>query len=566
MTKVTICILFLSIIPHSIFAKVPQRNPYLADVPNNQGHWNDAATDSTELAVPRGHFQMTDNGYEIVPSDALGIPAYTAIIDDTQVHWYFAGYSMRKLIFQNGTFKQIDRVDLPVPFKNYRSMAREERLEQATSIQSYLEKADEKGLAEFLKSSPNRLASAVEDQVGIGVLYSLFTKDYALIGSNAHGLIRFDQDDPNDPFSKLRPPLRVTLPDHLFDNEKVKRNTIFPADVVFGLSMTFNGYLVVNTLGGTILTLDRENFEIIDVYRSSDKGELYTNSFATSHELDGGAIYVASNKAMYRLVVNAQGKISDKEDDGAWRAEYDPGVHLPAGKIADGTGATPTLMGFSDQEDKLVVITDGAKQMRLVAFWRDQIPVDWKQRPGTLSRRIADQVKVNTGSISTIIQSEQSVATYKDYAFIVSGVQTERQKSYEVRGSFNRGLLIGVTRNPPPGTSMYQWNHKTHNWKHLWARSDIGTLATVPFISGPSNMVIVDGYFTKRLGEAFHLGLDLDSGETVMSIATGLDPIFNGTYTGIKCDLDGSLMYTTMFGLVRFDVTKMKSVSKPDSN
>ena len=34
----------------------PKRNPYLADSPNNQSHWNDAATDSTPAAVPKGHF------------------------------------------------------------------------------------------------------------------------------------------------------------------------------------------------------------------------------------------------------------------------------------------------------------------------------------------------------------------------------------------------------------------------------------------------------------------------------------------------------------------------------
>jgi hypothetical protein len=57
--------------------------------------------------------------------------------------------------------------------------------------------------------------------------------------------------------------------------------------------------------------------------------------------------------------------------------------------------------------------------------------------------------------------------------------------------------------------------------------------------------------------------MDLDTGETVMSIATGSDPIFNGTYTGLKIDRDGSLMYTMMFGLVRFDVSRMRRVSSP---
>ena len=51
-------------------------------------------------------------------------------------------------------------------------------------------------------------------------------------------------------------------------------------------------------------------------------------------------------------------------------AEYET---LYTGSISSITGATPTLMGFGNDEDKLVVITDGAKRMKLVAFWRDAI-------------------------------------------------------------------------------------------------------------------------------------------------------------------------------------------------
>ena len=50
----------------------------------------------------------------------------------------------------------------------------------------------------------------------------------------------------------------------------------------------------------------------------------------------------------------------------------------PSIKMGYGTGSTPTLMGFGDDEDKLVVITDGAKRMKIVAFWRDNIPSDAK--------------------------------------------------------------------------------------------------------------------------------------------------------------------------------------------
>ena len=551
-------------LPQSGWGEGPSRNPYLADVPNNQGHWNDAATDSTDIAVPRGHYRMTPEGYQIVPSDALGIPAYTAMVGDTQVHWFFAGFSMRKLIMEQGRFVEIDRLDLPVSLPGYTALDAGQRLAQARAIRTHLDAADEAGLAEYLRATPNRLASAVEDQVQRGVLYSLFTREHALVGSSARGLIRIDQADSADPYSKLNQPLRVQLPNELFNNERVARNTMFPADVVFGLSMTFNGFLVVNTLGGKIITLNRDSFEIIDVYTAPGADELYTNGFATSEELGGGAVYVASNQAMYRFAVDEQGMISDAPSAGAWRADYDIGVRLPAGKIAAGTGSTPTLMGFGDDSDKLVVITDGARNMRLVAFWRDRIPDGWQPPAGAASRRIADQIRVNFGMQSDVVQSEQSVVVQDDYAFVVNGVESEKAKPYLLRGAFNRALLIGVTRTAPAGAAMYRWDDEADQWRSQWHRSDVGVLATVPFISGASRMVIVDGYYVARKGEAYHLGFDLDSGATVMSIATGSDPLFNGTFTDVKCDLDGALMYTTMFGLVRFEVDKMVRVERPD--
>jgi hypothetical protein len=111
---------------------------------------------------------------------------------------------------------------------------------------------------------------------------------------------------------------------------------------------------------------------------------------------------------------------------------------------------------------------------------------------------------------------------------------------------------------------MLRWNADQDRWQALWQRSDVGTVATVPMISGGSRMVIVNGGFVARPGELYHLGFDLDRGELVMSIASGADPLFNGAFTGIKCDRGGALMYTTVLGLLRFDVGRMQTVDSPD--
>lgn len=541
----------------------PPSNPFLAREFNNQSHWNDAATDSTAIAVPRGHYRVTPDSYEWVPGEALGIPHYSALVAGREVHWFFAGTTLRKFVREQGTLREVDRRSVAHRLPDYVMPTDDLRRQQAEDLRALIAARDEQAVVDYLDRQPNRLSSAVEDQVAHGVLYSLITADHAFIGANARGLLRIDQGDPTDPVSPLREPLQVTLPDSLFDDVKVRERTIFQTDSVFGLGMTFNGFLVINTVGGKIATLDRRSLRLIDVYRTPETEEVFSNSFATSREAKGGAVYVASNRKMYRLVVDARGRIHSDAGAGAWSARYDAGERLPVGKIADGTGATPTLMGFGRGEDELVVLTDGRRKMRLVAFWRNAIPKQRRSQPG-VDPRIADQLEVDMGPELATVQSEQSVVTYGSYAFVLNAVPDKSAPPIKARGSYARGLLTGLTRPLPRGVAMLRWNADQDRWQALWQRSDVGTVATVPMISGGSRMVIVNGGFVARPGELYHLGFDLDRGELVMSIASGADPLFNGAFTGIKCDRGGALMYTTVLGLLRFDVGRMQTVDSPD--
>ncbi len=541
----------------------PPSNPFLAREFNNQSHWNDAATDSTAIAVPRGHYRVTPDSYEWVPGEALGIPHYSALVAGREVHWFFAGTTLRKFVREQGMLREVDRRSVAHQLPDYVPPTDDLRRQQAEDLRALIAARDEQAVVDYLDRQPNRLSSAVEDQVAHGVLYSLITADHAFIGANARGLLRIDQGDPTDPVSPLREPLQVTLPDSLFDDAKVRERTIFQTDSVFGLGMTFNGFLVINTVGGKIATLDRRSLRLIDVYRTPETEEVFSNSFATSREAKGGAVYVASNRKMYRLVVDARGRIHSDAGAGAWSARYDAGERLPVGKIADGTGATPTLMGFGRGEDELVVLTDGRRKMRLVAFWRNAIPKQRRSQPG-VDPRIADQLEVDMGPELATVQSEQSVVTYGSYAFVLNAVPDKSAPPIKARGSYARGLLTGLTRPLPRGVAMLRWNADQDRWQALWQRSDVGTVATVPMISGGSRMVIVNGGFVARPGELYHLGFDLDRGELVMSIASGADPLFNGAFTGIKCDRGGALMYTTVLGLLRFDVGRMQTVDSPD--
>jgi len=544
--------------------QMPPSNPYLAQSYNNQTHWNDGASDSTEIAVARGSYKVTPESFRVVPNESAGLMQFYDKVNGTDVYWYWAGFSLRKLKVEDDLrFTEIARVDLPVTLPNYQQITPQQRLEQAAQTRKYLEAGDEKGLLTYMQAQPNRMLSATTDQVLNGSIYALLTRENAFIGASGRQVFRIDQNDPKDANSGMRLSQKIQLPGELFSDTKVKTNLGLPADVTLGMGMTTNGFLVISTMGGTVATLDRNSLALIDSYRLQGADELFYNSFATGPELNGGAVYVASNQNMYRLAVDTDGKIHADERSGAWKAAYDRGVRFDAVKIADGTGATPTLMGFGADDDKLVVITDGAKKMRLVAFWRDGIPAGWKQKPGTLSPRIADQKTVEMGAGIDTVQSEQSVAVYGNYAFVVNNIPAE-PKPTEVKSNYYVTLLNGVTRPMPQGVAMLKWDSSKDVWSPQWARSDVSSISVVPMISGGSRMAIINGFYTQQPGQGYHIGMDLDSGKTILEIASGSDPLFNGMYAPVKVDHQGRLMYGMAFGLVLMDTTRMEKVKPAD--
>ena len=190
-------------------------------------------------------------------------------------------------------------------------------------------------------------------------------------------------------------------------------------------------------------------------------------------------------------IVWKNGRLSTDEADGAWQASYDGGPNAPSIKMGTGTGSTPTLMGFGDDEDKLVVITDGAKRMKLIAFWRDEIPSDAKEVV-TGNPRIADAFEVTCGlpRETEWVQSEQSVVCAGYGAFVVnnilSGTKATGDKVVDV-------LAIGPLIDSPQGVERLRWNTTDNRWESVWSRGDISSPSMIPSVSTASEMVFVNG-------------------------------------------------------------------------
>ena len=129
-------------------------------------------------------------------------------------------------------------------------------------------------------------------------------------------------------------------------------------------------------------------------------GEAVDNTICVDER---NGVYVVTSKRMLRLQWTGE-KLSTDEADGAWQLPYessDPEKAMAPRRHLSRVGHDPIADGFGDDPDKFVVIADAAEAgTNLVAFWREAIPDGFEQKPGTLSRRIADQIQIDISTLT----------------------------------------------------------------------------------------------------------------------------------------------------------------------
>lgn len=510
--RVAIFSFFVLISSAAVSANKPDINPYLSSPLYGITHFDSAQSDSTPYGPPPGEFIV--NPVEQPISYGGPVSIITLASKDKDYMWGVSNNRVSYLSKADGVWKDVAAYE-PLTHKfgdpdlEINSKLKDLGTESAKGYT--LSEMDD-----FLKSKlpgdynsfGNGGYSVVDDQ---NVLYTKY----------ANSLFAFELNDPADPSLGFRVKHKIDDIVEAFQGEKRKLH-------VFGLAMTYDGFLLVTFRNG-VGVIDRNfspaskhfyRFKKADEFEGNEdlKDDAASNSVAVDKN---NGIYVATNKYMRKLVwVNSNGRmeISDKEEDGAWLTEYNIDKEVPPiVKLDNGTGATPTLMGFGDDPDKLVVITDGQKQMNLVAFWRDEIPADFKQREGTKSRRIAGQIGVTCGldqepnhSLPEWIQTEQSVVVSGYGAFVVNNIPKEVAPELRAKnGHFVLQVsLMGPVYSGPLGVERFEWDTKNQEWKTVWNRPDIASNSMVPVHSQSSSMALVNGYYADTGWEV--TGLDWD--------------------------------------------------------
>lgn len=319
-----------------------------------------------------------------------------------------------------------------------------------------------------------------------------------------------------------------------------------------GMNMTYDGHIVIGAVNG-VAVIDRELKGPGKFYSFKDT-ELCTNSMAVDEK---NGIYVATGSktpkgdGMMRKLVWTGSEISDKESDGAWISPYNGGDWPPAIKAGTGAGSTPTLMGFGEDEDKLVLITDGQNRMNLVAFWRDAIPESHQQKQGAKSRRIAGFIPIKAGlpEDKPWIQSEQTIVVNGWGAFLVNNLIDEGHPDRIIDV-----MTVGPLHPGPKGMERVEWNPTTNEFSSVWTRNDVVSTSMVPLVTSGSNMVLVNGYTAEKGWEI--TGLDWNTGKNRTRVEFGQTNRGNGAYAILQLLENGDLLFNSVIGPYRIPLKK----------
>jgi hypothetical protein len=507
----------------------PERNPFLSADIYGVTHINPAKQNSIPYRIPLKTQRI--NLESLVP--VWGGPVNNATYASA-TPGYFWSVSTDRVALIDARSKKWKRVsDIELPGAKRRSL--DELKKIANYTYSDMKKA-EGHLKSILGDSPGSVLPA-----GIYALVSDKDVVYANAGTIVSAIGRVDPKDVTKGLEvKAQFDTATIIPPTSVFGEK-------PRVGLVGMNMTYDGYVVIGALNGIAVIdtdLKKGQFHGFD-----DDNQMATNSLAVDKN---GGIYVATGSkkpripgVMHKLVWTGS-KISDDPKDGAWKAKYEGGDWPPAIKAGTGTGSTPTLMGFGENEDKLVLITDGANRMKLVAFWRDDIPADARKVEGALSPRIADQKPVTAGISEQRpwLQSEQTIIVSGHGAFVVNNLIEEGHPDRIIDV-----MTVGPVHRPPRGVEKIVWNETENRFYSAWTRGDVVSVSMVPLASSGAGAVFVNGYSEKDGWEV--TGLDWETGATVSRTIFGHNNKGNGAYAILQFLEDGDMLFNSVIGPYR---------------
>ncbi len=318
-------------------------------------------------------------------------------------------------------------------------------------------------------------------------------------------LFLFGEEDPNDAYSKIILLKKVTM------SKKIK--------TLSKLCQLYDGTIAFASNDGLIGILDGEDFSLKATYQIPLKRreKAYHNDYAADEE---GNIFISTTKKMLGLQWNGKNIVSK------WEVYMDFG-----GNRFQGIGTTPTLLGTGD-DDKLVCVVDSQKPARMLAFWRDDIPSDWKGITGQ-DKRVAGIVALPgsrpAGKLMAAVENSPT-------AF-----------GYEIACAQYNGF-IGQSCNTKKGVYKLEWKTKINALELIWHRNDIN-LNNVLIYSSATGAIYGSG--REEDCKYYYYALDWKTGKTVSKFLLGADKRFDDPGDANVIGPDRSIIYNSKKCMVR---------------
>jgi hypothetical protein len=512
-------------------------NEFLADSPWANTHRNSYSQGSAGLPGPET--EPADYEEDWLPARAGLITANfsSRYADGKRVIWASAVGQILKIDPNQDKLALIDEIDVAVDDIDGTGDQITAGLD--TALLAFGDATNAQVAAGFGANAPaNPPLREGEAGRGTSGIYAVLASDGTFYQPLLNKIMAYGDAVEGDRNSKIEIKREFTLPP-----EQLQREW----DKIIGVTMLYDGHLAFATNYGLIGVVTRDFTEAKYLQITDEDGELewVFNDIASDEH---GGIYVVSHKRMHRVQWTGA-ELTLDETAGGWSAPYGTGNDnpLPVQSLA-GSGSTPSLMGTRVDDDRFVVITDGEKIMNIVLFWRDEIPEDWEQLPGTESRRIAAQVPVTFGNEDLERSfSDQSVLVRGYGAFVVNNELTEYAEA-QATNIFTSGMK-GIQ---PFGSEKFEWDPQTRTMSSVWS-NEISFPNAIPTMSGDTGLIYSIG--ARDLGEEENTwtleAVNWDTGASEWFLPIGELGRHNSAFAAVEVAEDRVIYYGTFFGLQR---------------
>jgi hypothetical protein len=463
----------------------PPKNSFLADSPWPVTHYNSYAQASSSYLGPEKVGALTRKSFQSGPTGLLTMAVSGLYPDGKRAIWCGSIADVAKVVDEPGGFRVVSRIV-------------------------------KEGVGPLDLISINSAISGA---------YNFVDRDNIYYCPKGLKIYAYGDQEPGN----------IESPVVLLRSFSIPPSVTSSDDQIVGMNLTYDGYVAFATAKGLVGVVDR-NFT--DFRYMLLNNEEVSNSIACDED---GGIYVVTSKKMYRVQWTGT-ELSTEESKGGWAASYETGSGIGGIRLGEGSGSTPTLMGYGNQ-DKLVVLTDGQDLMHVVLMWRDKIPANWQQIPGTLDRRIAAQAPVKFGNPSATRSLSEQSPCVRDYGILIV--------NNELKGSSGNQLgdllTSGNPTNAPKGVEKFVWDSGSRRLSTVWVNRDISWPNGIPCMSAPSNLAYCIG---QNNGVWNFSALDWSTGKLRFRFPLGQQLNYNSAYAPTQVGIGRSLYSATLFGFV----------------